>query len=132
MTFSDIRPFVAKLNSEVYVYDGDTVTVKGAMDIGWGCSINKPKLRLIGIDTPEKGWRAQTDRERQLALIARDFLKDMITSANEVLVYSEDGRGKYGRWLVHIVCDGVDCSEALIHAELARPYFGGTKDTTPW
>jgi endonuclease YncB( thermonuclease family) len=132
MTSSDIRPFVAKLNSEVYVYDGDTVTVKGAMDIGWGCSINKPKLRLIGIDTPEKGWRAKTDRERQLALIARDFLKDMITSANEVLVYSEDGRGKYGRWLVHIVCDGVDCSEALIHAELARPYFGGTKDPVPW
>ena len=114
---ADIRPFVAKLNSEVYVYDGDTVTVRGAMDIGWGCSINKPKLRLIGIDTPEKGWRAQTDREKSLALIARDFLKDMITSANEVLVYSEDGRGKYGRWLVHIVCDGVDCSEALIHAE---------------
>ena len=129
---ADIRPFVAKLNSEVYVYDGDTVTVRGAMDIGWGCSINKPKLRLIGIDTPEKGWRAQTDREKSLALIARDFLKDMITSAIEVLVYSEDGRGKYGRWLVHIVCDGVDCSEALIHAELARPYFGGTKDTTPW
>ena len=129
---ADIRPFVGKLNSEVYVYDGDTVTVRGAMDIGWGCSINKPKLRLIGIDTPEKGWRAQTDREKSLALIARDFLKDMITSANEVLVYSEDGRGKYGRWLVHIVCDGVDCSEALIHAELARPYFGGTKDTTPW
>ena len=129
---ADIRPFVAKLNSEVYVYDGDTVTVRGAMDIGWGCSINKPKLRLIGIDTPEKGWRAQTDREKSLALITRDFLKDMITSANEVLVYSEDGRGKYGRWLVHIVCDGVDCSEALIHAELARPYFGGTKDTTPW
>ena len=129
---ADIRPFVAKLNSEVYVYDGDTVTVRGAMDIGWGCSINKPKLRLIGIDTPEKGWRAQTDREKSLALIARDFLKDMITSANEVLVYSEDGRGKYGRWLVHIVCDGVECSEALIHAELDRPYFGGTKDTTPW
>ena len=129
---ADIRPFVAKLNSEVYVYDGDTVTVRGAMDIGWGCSINKPKLRRIGIDTPEKGWRAQTDREKSLALIARDFLKDMITSANEVLVYSEDGRGKYGRWLVHIVCDGVDCSEALIHAELARPYFGGTKDPTPW
>ena len=129
---AEIRPFVAKLNSQVYVYDGDTVTVKGAMDIGWGCSINKPKLRLIGIDTPEKGWRAQTEREKSLALIARDFLKDMLASANEVLVYSEDGRGKYGRWLVHIVCDGVDCSEALIHSELARPYFGGTKDTAPW
>ena len=129
---AEIRPFVAKLNYQVYVYDGDTVTVKGAMDIGWGCSINKPKLRLIGIDTPEKGWRAQTEREKSLALIARDFLKDMLTSAKEVLVYSEDGRGKYGRWLVHIVCDGVDCSEALIHAELARPYFGGTKDPAPW
>ena len=111
------------------VVDGDTIDV--SIDLGFDL-IKKERVRIAGIDTPEKGWRAQTDREKSLALIARDFLKDMITSANEVLVYSEDGRGKYGRWLVHIVCDGVDCSEALIHAELARPYFGGTKDTTPW
>jgi micrococcal nuclease len=129
---SNIRPFVAKLKSTVSVYDGDTVSVSGTLDIGWGCSINKPKLRLIGIDTPEKGWRGKTDRERSMALVARDYLKDMIVSATEVLVYSEDGRGKYGRWLVHIVCDGVDCSESLISSGLARPYWGGTKSTEPW
>jgi len=129
---SDIRPFVAKLKSSVYVYDGDTVSVLSALDIGWGCSINKPKLRLVGIDTPEKGWRAKTEREGAMALLARDHLKNMIESAQEVLVYSEDGRGKYGRWLVHIVCDGIDASDALIDAGLARPYWGGTKSTEPW
>ena len=129
---AEMRPFVAKLKSSVYVYDGDSVTCLGTMDVGWGCSINKPKLRLVGIDTPEKGWRAKTDRERKLALEARDFLKNMIVTAKDVLVYSEDGRGKYGRWLTRILADGVDCGDALISAGLARPYWGGTKSTEPW
>jgi endonuclease YncB( thermonuclease family) len=86
----------------------------------------------MGIDTPEKGWRAKTDRERELALKAKAFLKEMIDSSYEVLVYSNDGRGKYGRWLVNVVCDGEDAGLALIQAGLARPYDGGTKDETPW
>ena len=52
--------------------------------------------------------------------------------SKDVMVYSEDGRGKYGRWLVNVVCDGVAAGSALIAAGLARPYDGGTKDTTPW
>jgi endonuclease YncB( thermonuclease family) len=86
----------------------------------------------MGIDTPEKGWRAKTDRERKLAIEAKNFLKGLIDNANDVMVYSEDGRGKYGRWLVNVVCDGVDAGSALIEAGLARPYDGGTKDVTPW
>ena len=128
---SDIRPYVAKPKGKIRVYDGDTFYSE-TLDLGWGASLNKPKFRIMGIDTPEKGWRAKTDRERQLALEAKAFLKDMIDSSYEVLVYSKDGRGKYGRWLVNVVCDGEDAGLALIQAGLARPYDGGTKDETPW
>ena len=126
-----VRAWVAKPRGKIRVYDGDTFYSE-TLDLGWGASLNKPKFRIMGIDTPEKGWRGKTDRERKLALEAKDFLKKMIDDADEVLVYSEDGRGKYGRWLVQVVCDGVNAGDALIEIGLARPYDGGTKDTTPW
>ena len=128
---SDIRPWVAKPRGKISVYDGDTFK-SDTLDLGWGASLNKPKFRIMGIDTPEKGWRAKTDRERELALAAKAFLKNMIDNAYEVLVYSEDGRGKYGRWLVEVVCDGINAGDALIEVGLARRYDGGTKDAAPW
>jgi len=127
----DIRAWVAKPKGKIRVYDGDTF-YSDTLDVGWGASLNKPKFRIMGIDTPEKGWRAKTDRERELSLQAKKFLEHLIFSAVEVLVYSNDGRGKYGRWLVNVVCDGVDVGTALMEAGLARPYDGGTKDITPW
>jgi micrococcal nuclease len=126
-----IRAWIAKPKGNISVYDGDTFK-SDTLDLGWGASLNKPKFRIMGIDTPEKGWRAKTDRERKLAIEAKNFLKGLIDNANDVMVYSEDGRGKYGRWLVNVVCDGVDAGSALIEAGLARPYDGGTKDVTPW
>jgi endonuclease YncB( thermonuclease family) len=127
----NIRAWVAKPKGKIRVYDGDTF-YSDTLDLGWGASLNKPKFRIMGIDTPEKGWRAKTDRERELSLQAKSFLEDLIFNANDVMVYSEDGRGKYGRWLVNVVCDGVDAGSALIEAGLARRYDGGTKDETPW
>ncbi len=126
-----VRPWVAKPKGNIRVYDGDTF-YSDTLDVGWGASLNKPKFRIMGIDTPEKGWRAKTDRERELSLQAKKFLEDLIFKSDDVLVYSEDGRGKYGRWLVNVVCDGVDAGTALIEAGLARPYDGGTKSTEPW
>ena len=128
---SDIRPYVAKPKGKIRVYDGDTF-YSDTLDLGWGASLNKPKFRIMGIDTPEKGWRAKTDRERELALKAKAFLKNMLDNSYEVLVYSDDGRGKYGRWLVEVVCDGINAGEAHIEVGLARRYDGGTKDETPW
>ena len=126
-----IRPFVGKPKGKIRVYDGDTFYSE-MLDCGWGLAAIKPKFRIARIDTPEKGWRAQTDRERILAIEARDFLKKLITESDQVLVYSEDGRGKYGRWLVEVVCDGVNAGDALIEVGLARRYDGGTKDPEPW
>ena len=126
-----IRPFVGKPKGKIRVYDGDTFYSE-MLDCGWGLAAIKPKFRIARIDTPEKGWRAQTDRERALAIEAKDFLKKLITESDQVLVYSEDGRGKYGRWLVEVVCDGLNAGDLLIEKGLARRYDGGTKDPEPW
>ena len=55
-----VRPWVAKPRGKIRVYDGDTF-YSDTLDLGWGVSLNKPKFRIMGIDTPEKGWRAMTD-----------------------------------------------------------------------
>jgi endonuclease YncB( thermonuclease family) len=127
----EIRPFVGKLKGKVRVYDGDTFYSEG-LDCGWGVSVNKPKFRIARIDTPEKGWRAKTDSERELALKATAFLKNMLTVSKEVLIYSDLGRGKYGRLLVEVICDGINAGDALIEVGFARRYDGGTKSTEPW
>jgi endonuclease YncB( thermonuclease family) len=67
-----------------------------------------------------------------LAIEARDLLKWLLDEADQILVYTEDGRGKYGRWIVEVVCDGINAGDVLIAAGLARRYDGGTKDSEPW
>ena len=128
---STLRPWVAVPRGKIRVYDGDTFYSE-SLDTGWGVSANKPKFRIARIDTPEKGWRAKTDRERELSLEAKKFVEKYITESEQVLVYTEDGRGKYGRWLIELVCDGVNVGDALIEAGLARRYDGGTKSEDPW
>jgi len=127
----EIKPWVAMPKGNIRVYDGDTFYSE-MLDCGWGTAAIKPKFRIARIDTPEKGWRAKTDRERVLAIEAKKFLEKMIAEADQVLVYTEDGRGKYGRWLIELLCDGVNAGDALIEAGLARRYDGGTKDAEPW
>jgi endonuclease YncB( thermonuclease family) len=109
---ADVRPWVAVPKGNIRVYDGDTFYSE-MLDCGWGTAAIKPKFRIARIDTPEKGWRAKTARERVLAIEAKDFLKKMLNESNQVLVYTEDGRGKYGRWIVEVVCDGINAGDLL-------------------
>ena len=111
------------------VYDGDTFTAD--LRIWWGQILEKQKCRIYGIDTPEKGWRAKTIAEKELAIVATIRAKELLKQKG-VIVQCNDGLDKYGRWLVNVGCDGVEAGSALIEAGLARPYDGGTKDVTPW
>ena len=67
-----------------------------------------------------------------MALEAKAFLEKYLIGSDRVLVYTEDGRGKYGRWLVEVVCDGINVGDAMVEAGLARRYDGGTKSDVPW
>ena len=50
----------------------------------------------------------------------------MIQEANQIILISHE-RGKYGRILGELICDGVNLNEALIENGHAVKYYGGKK-----
>jgi micrococcal nuclease len=81
-------------------------------------------VRLAGIDTPE--IRGKCDREKQLALKARDLLNATLRKAERVKLLNPT-RDKYFRLGAHVVADGQDLSVLLLEKGLAVEYDGGTK-----
>lgn len=76
----------------VKVVDGDTCDV--LLDVGFSTYIRK-RLRFLGIDT----WETRGD-ERELGLIAKARLEELLNNADSVYVQTEmDAKGKYGRVL---------------------------------
>jgi micrococcal nuclease len=74
------------------VYDGDTITC--IIDCGFNLGIQKTKIRLYGIDTPEL-----RGDEREIGLFVRDELRKKILNKHIFLKTIKDKTGKYGRFL---------------------------------
>lgn len=104
-------------------YDGDTVTIKFRP---WFGLTAEAGVRLGGIDTPEVGYRAKSDRERDLGEQAKLVMECMLTAAKEITVRVYE-REKFGRLLVDLYADGKDVAAELIKSGLARPYHGGKR-----
>jgi endonuclease YncB( thermonuclease family) len=108
------------------VVDGDTVEVKVDFlpkELG-----NKLKIRIWGIDTPEKGWRALTMREADLGEAASIYTSTVVKNAKEVKVtiISWDKFG--GRMLGDVIVDGKSLRLLLIQNGYAREYYGDKKE----
>jgi len=103
----------------VKVYDGDTVTASIAL--GFHHTMERQKLRLKGIDTPEL-----RGEERPKGLIARDRLAELILDKDVIIESYRDKSGKYGRWIatIHLDVDGewVNVNELLVAEGLAELY----------
>lgn len=107
----------------VKVTDGDTIEVKPA----WLLEGLRLRVRVLGIDTPEKTPRAQCKKEADLAQQATAFTKEKV-SQGKIILFSRIDNDKYGgRYLATVTIDGKDLSKMLITAGLARPYFGDKK-----
>lgn len=82
----------------VSVYDGDTFT--GNIDQGFSDFKVCQKFRITNMnskwDTPE--IRGSGNQEKALAMKARDYMTEQLGS--RAVVYSHQGTGMYGRWLV--------------------------------
>lgn len=107
------------------VVDGDTVDVD--IDLGFGMVYKKQRVRMMGIDTPESRTRNKDEKAR--GKLAAKFLSDAIEKADTVIIRTElrDSRGKFGRVLGTIVCDGVDINNAMVENYMAAKYFGQNK-----
>jgi endonuclease YncB( thermonuclease family) len=106
----------------ISIYDGDTIRVNiNNLPPIIGQNI---RIRLSNIDTPE--IKGQCSREKKLALIARDRLRQLVNNAHTIEIHNLQ-RGKYFRIVADLMLDGQNASDILINENLGVPYKGGKK-----
>ena len=107
----------------VHAYDGDTVHVVFKMPHSNDCY--KWVIRIMGIDTPE--IKAKNTYEKQLAVKARDFLRELIL--DKIIIIECLDFDKYGRLLGNLFIEGNEksISNMMIEKGFAKAYDGGTK-----
>lgn len=106
------------------VVDGDTIDV--TLDLGFSVSY-KSRVRLYGIDTPESRTRNKDEKAR--GKLASAFLSKAIELADQVVIRTElkDSRGKFGRVLGTVICDGEDVNQGMVDGGFAVKYYGQSK-----
>ena len=109
------------------VIDGDTVAFQAPF-------LPAPlkqelSIRVFGVDTPEKGHRAQCPQEDQRAQLASKWTSQLIAQGGKIQVtlYAWDKFG--GRVLGDILVNGQSVRAGLIQNGLAREYYGDAKQS---
>jgi endonuclease YncB( thermonuclease family) len=109
------------------VIDGDTVAYKA----DWLPDPLKKELsiRVFGVDTPEKGFRAKCPKEDEMGQAATAFTKKAVKDAKKtkIVLYEWDKYG--GRVLGDVLLDGKSLRDMLIKNNYAREYFGEAKQS---
>ncbi len=106
----------------INVYDGDTFRVNiDSLPPIVGKNI---PIRVNGVDTPE--IRGKCQYEKNLALEARDFVRNKLADATEIKLTNLQ-RGKYFRVVANVLVDGVSLERELLDNKLAYEYSGGKK-----
>jgi micrococcal nuclease len=87
----------------VRVIDGDTIDVD--IDLGFDKIRTRQRLRLLGVDTPEKGEAGYVGATHATA--------SRLWPADEIIVHTIR-KDSFGRWLANVWYDGNSLNEALI------------------
>lgn len=121
-------------NSVVYdavitrVIDGDTVAFQAPF---LPDPLKKElSIRVYGVDTPEKGFRAKCPGEDQRGQAASAFTKQMVNQARTRQIALIDWDKYGGRVLGDVILDGKSLRQMLIQNGYAREYYGEAK--TSW
>lgn len=117
------------------VVDGDTVDVD--VDLGFGMTYKKQRVRMVEIDTPES--RTRDLEEKFYGKQSKYFLESLL-KGKEVQLVSHD-KGKFGRilgelFIVDDMPDGIivnaegNVNKMMVDNYHAVPYYGGNKEET--
>ena len=87
-------------------------------------------IRVFGVDTPEKGHRAQCESEAQRGEAASAFTKQVIAQATQRQIILMDWDKYGGRVLGDVILNGQSLRQMLIVNGYAREYYGEAK--TSW
>ena len=107
------------------IIDGDTVEIEANY-------LPDPlkkvlKLRLYGIDTPEKGFRAKCEYENMRALKAKLFTEQEISKSKVIKVEIKSWDKYGGRVLGDLILDGERLTDRLEKNGYGVKYFGKKK-----
>lgn len=124
-TFEGIQAIVKVIR----VLDGDTVEI--ALRHPHSNMIYRHRVRLYGIDTPEKRPRKdhpQREKEMEASKLATDALTNKLKEESYLVLAHFHKKDKYGRELcTFYTSKGDTLNEWMIQQGYARPYDGGTK-----
>lgn len=128
LVFAQKQPQGVTYDAQILrVNDGDTVVISAPF-------LPKPlkpelAVRIYGVDTPEKGFRAKCPAEDQRGQAASAFTKNAVSSTqkHQVILYDWDKFG--GRVLGDIILNGQSLRSALIANGFAREYYGEAKQS---
>jgi micrococcal nuclease len=126
VTYDHIKQMVKILR----IVDGDTVDIAmGSEDL----RVFKYRVRLYGIDTPEKRpskANADRDKEMEAARVSKDALMGMFQKSGNYVTVKLYKPDKYGRLLgTFYDKNGVDLNQWMVEQGHAVAYFGKTKKT---
>lgn len=107
------------------IIDGDTVAFRA--DFLPDPLKKELSLRVFGVDTPEKGHRAQCPDEDRRGQMATAYTKQLIAQATtrQIVLMSWDKYG--GRVLGDVLINGQSLRQLLIQNGYAREYYGEAK-----
>jgi len=110
------------------VIDGDTVAFQAPF-------LPEPlkkelSLRVFGVDTPEKGFRAKCADEDKRGQMATAFTKQAVSQAQKKQIILMDWDKYGGRVLGDVLLNGQSLRMMLIQNGYAREYYGEAK--TSW
>lgn len=128
LAFAQKQPKGVTYDAQILrVSDGDTIVISAP----FLPQPLKPELavRIYGVDTPEKGHRAQCPAEAQRGELASQYTKQLVSTGQrfQVTLYGWDKFG--GRVLGDIIVNGQSVRQGLIANGLAREYYGEAKQS---
>ena len=108
----------------VKVIDGDTIQTNVSV---LPYPLSNVKIRIKGIDTPEKGHLAKCEYEQIMGTTATKKLIELIGSSKQMVIknFKHDKYG--GRYVADVFIGNVNVGEQMIELGLAKPYDGGKK-----
>jgi micrococcal nuclease len=109
------------------VIDGDTVEFEAPFLVD--PLPKKLSIRVWGVDTPEKSFRAKCEKEAAMGAEATKFTKDLVAHAKttQISIYDWDKYG--GRVLGDVIIDGNSLTKMLLDKGYAREYYGDAKQS---
>ena len=109
------------------VIDGDTVEFEAPFLVD--PLPKKLSIRVWGVDTPEKSFRAKCEKEAAMGAEATKFTKDLVANAKttQISIYQWDKFG--GRVLGDVIIDGNSLTKMLLDKGYAREYYGDAKQS---